>query len=58
LVLVPHRAALVEGFVRPLVGVLGPEPIEAHLLCLEIRARGAGGFGLEGAVHPLVASVL
>ena len=47
-----------QRFVRALVVVFLPKPIEAHLLGLEIGAGGTCRLGFQRAMHPLVAPVL
>jgi hypothetical protein len=47
-----------EGFMGPLLVEDAPKGVEAPLLGAEVLAGGAGGVGLEGAVHALVSAVL
>ncbi len=52
------RSLLIEGFVRTLVIELITEGIELALLCGQAARGRPGGFGFEGTVHALMASVL
>ena len=56
--IVLRRCLLIERFVRPIVVVFLAEAIEAELLGAQRPAWGTRRFGLERAMHALMAPVL